>query len=56
MRWAYGFLWFLEHKRVAAENCANDDLELHVREVLAHTPPIIAPVSSRARPEVESVD
>ena len=38
---AYGFVGILEHERVAAEDSGNEDLELHVRQVLSHTCPVI---------------
>ena len=40
-RWAYTFLGVLEYECVATEDGGNEDLELHVREVLTHTPPTI---------------
>ena len=41
VRWAHTFLGVLEYKGVATEDGGNEDLELQVREVLTHTPPII---------------
>ena len=35
------FLGVLEYERVAAEDGSDEDLEFHVREVLAHACPMI---------------
>ena len=37
---AYAFLGVLEHERVTAEDGSDEDLELHVREVLTNTCPV----------------